>query len=158
MDKIKIRDARDYDLELLYKLLTLLQKESRYSVFPINEGKLRAFISSIISKESSMVKLATVASKDKKIGRIVGVFIANISTMYFSDCTQSSDFIFYVSPGARKNGIGDKLMSEYFSWAKANNVNDISLSTSTGISTPVIEKIAEKYDMIKVGSIFKAIN
>ncbi|MEE8208750.1 MAG: GNAT family N-acetyltransferase [Nitrosomonadaceae bacterium] len=146
------REATRKDAKIIEKMMTALHKESRYKRFPIKKEKLFAFINNMISSDTSLVMLAT---EEKGI---IGIFIANISSMYFSDCTVASDYYFYVSPKHRKNGVGTKLLDSYINWAKEKKVNDIALSTSTGISDEAIKKLAGKYEMVKVGLSYRMVN
>ncbi len=146
------REATRKDAKIIEKMMTALHKESRYKRFPIKKEKLFAFINNMISSDTSLVMLAT---EEKGI---IGIFIANISSMYFSDSTVASDYYFYVSPKHRKNGVGTELLDSYIEWAKGKKVNDIALSTSTGISDEAITKLAGKYEMVKVGLSYRMVN
>lgn len=140
------------DATEITNLISLLRDESRYKAFPLNRLKLLGFVKTLIEDENSLVLI----NRDKD--EIIGLFIANIDEMYFSDSTVASDFIFYVSPGSRNKGIGASMIDSYISWAKEMKADDISLSTSTGLSSKAIEKIAEKYGMESTGLLYGMVN
>lgn len=137
-----IRQATKKDLLPILGMLCSMHGETRYSVFPLNKEKLSCFV-------ENMIDNALVLICDE------GVFIGMVSEMYFSDCLMASDVILYVKPEHRGKGIGGELAMEYIDWAVNNGAKDIGLSTSTGLSSKAIERIASRYEMEKTGMSFK---
>ncbi len=146
----KIRIAKNEDIDQVTNLIYKLHGESRYSEFPFDINKTRNFVRHVIDAGLVAINLNN--------NEITGAIIVIITDMYFSRAKTSSDLFFYVEPDSRNKGIGTNLIKYYIAWAKIRKIDDISLSSSTGIAESAMKKVAKKYNMQKVGVNYKVIN
>jgi GNAT superfamily N-acetyltransferase len=113
---MNIRKAESSDIETLLDLGEDMVKESTNFQVPYNRALAKIFgLSAINGHEEAMF----VAEKEGKTVGMIGVFV---TPLWFSspDLVQMQDFVFYVSPEARSEGVGGKLIEAAENWAKEN--------------------------------------
>jgi RimJ/RimL family protein N-acetyltransferase len=130
-------------------LLTSFHSESAYSKIPLSELKLKNFLLRHVESELSIVIFII------KDGEPIGLMIGTISWYFFSEEKIAEDLILYVIKEHRGAMSVLRAVKKYISWAKEQNVAEISIATSVRIREDKIGKLYERLGFEKVGEIYK---
>jgi len=143
------RKATRQDIKSLLKLAQKMHNEGVYREIEINQSKLKEyFISKILAYDSLVLVLI-------KNDIIVGLFVAEIVSYFFSDENMALDNLFYIDKSYRKSFGAGKLLNDYFNWANQYAIKEICLSNTNGVETDKVEKMYVKLGFKKVGVMYK---
>lgn len=75
---------------------------------------------------------------------------------WFSDELAASDIVLYTMKGNRGKGLAKKAVECFIDWANSKGVKrgNITLAQSTGTNSKEFKKLAEAFNMVKVGEVY----
>jgi len=144
-----INKATLADMPKILDLCLIMHKESIYCNIPVNISKLNSFLKSHILSQNSLFILL------KKNNEIIGFFVGNIVTYFFSDSKIAMDIILFIKPNYRNHHGAQKLLSDFIDWCHDKDVREISLSSTTGIEKSKVKQIYSKFGFNKIGFMYK---
>lgn len=150
MKKTNIRAATFSDIFTLLDLSVEMHVEGSYRDIEFSKEKIENFLREKIANNNSLVIVWSTFSN-----QINGFFIADVVEYFFSHEKVALDTIFFIKKEKRKS-IGTKLLLDtYINWAIANNVKELSLSTTNGVEVESLEKLYQKFGFSKSGIMYK---
>ncbi|MEQ1298855.1 GNAT family N-acetyltransferase [Acinetobacter soli] len=142
---MELRVATNDDIPTLVKMGQLFAKESPiYRVRGFIPDKAAAHFDHVING-GGVIFLA------EKNGVILGGFVGGVATDWQSDYKIAFDYVVYVSPDERGQGIARALAQCFEFWAKEVGANRVQCGTSTMVNTEHTIKMYESLGFSKVG-------
>lgn len=124
-----VRPAKPSDLPAATELGHRMYSESRFSRYPFDLAGSQEFLRSILS--DSMGSCFFVAESSS--GQLNGIFIGQISTLFFSSAVVAYDKLLYVSPEARGSSAALRLLMAFRRWAEDRGAAEISVNMTVAI-------------------------
>jgi GNAT superfamily N-acetyltransferase len=82
---------------------------------------------------------------------VVGAFVANVTSFWFSSEPVACEVFTYVLPEARRSGAGVALYRTFLRWAKKLGHRAV-LANSCGLDNERLERVFAKLGLLKMGS------
>ena len=131
-----IKTAHINDIEKITDLGEEFVAESpSLSLLSYSRKEYQRFCEDLIS---SKIKYMVIA-KDKE--KVVGVVGGGLHNRIGSSDKYLSEYIFYVSPSARKSGTGRQLMDKFCDWGRSQKVKVVEM----GVTSDIDPKQADKF-------------
>lgn len=73
---------------------------------------------------------------------------------WYNDDTHATDILLYTRKEYRGQGLAVEALEAFFQWATAIGANDVKISQSTGITGTEFNKLANKFNLKKIGYVY----
>lgn len=123
---MKVRLARESDLEALIGLGEKMRLESRTYFPPVDKEYTRAILKAVLTYPE--VGCCLVAEEEEVIGFIVG----EVGAYCFSPEKIAKESLWYVIPEKRNSSAGGRLLARFESWSSENGAFGIRVGLHTG--------------------------
>ena len=127
---MNIRPIERNDIDRCIQIGRDMHEESRYSSLEYKPTKILQLIEATFSMPESYCLF--VAEQE---GEIIGLLVGFCVEYWFGTDKQTSDLAIYVAPEKRGTTTAPRLIRAYEKWASNLGVNEITVSTSTGVET-----------------------
>ena len=126
-----------------------MEESSRYRKFNYSPVKAMDNIVDKVESDSCLV----LAIEDA--GQIVGMFIGQEYTLFYSDTKCATDDIFYIMPSWRGGKIAKDVLKEYEKWCREREVEYAHLGVTIGIDDDSILGLYEKLGYERIGTFLR---
>lgn len=134
----------------LLDLCQAMHAQTLYRDIPFSEEVMRQHIAFYLGNPASHRIFV-----HKHAGRLQGALFGHVVPYFFSEARIARDDLFYVYPKDRSLRVARKLIGAFEVWAVTQNVQEICLSISTGLSEERAEKLLNRQGFARIGAIFK---
>jgi GNAT superfamily N-acetyltransferase len=146
----RVRRATINDTDDLFLLLKALHAESVFHSIPVDENRLKAFVTFCIHHPSHVcIVYENIAAK------IDGILLGYVQPYFFSSELGAWDLALYVRPECRGSLIAFRLWREFKAWATDRRARVLWLGTSAGIAPNRTRKFYTGLGMLEVGSLYR---
>ena len=147
-EPITIRIARTAeDADAVIELGRAMHAEGYYKKFPYNAEKLRRM--ALQSLEDGGRRYAMLMAEYK--GELIGILVAAVDSLFFSDSIIATTLLFYVSPTRRGSLAAVKLLHAYKIWSKQRGADDICVHVTSGVHLKQTDKLMRKLGFMQIG-------
>ncbi len=148
-----IRRATAKDLEAVIALLKQLHVESVFHDIPIDDARLRSFVTFCFSHPTQVC----IVHESGDAAQIDGFMLGYVTPYFFSMELGAWDHAVYVHPARRGSMIAYRLWREFKKWAAEKKARVVWLGTAAGIAPARTRKFYTGLGMTEVGSLYRMV-
>lgn len=137
---LEIRPSYPDEFWRIEAMIPAVSQETRFRDRPIDVQKIKMLYDYQFSRLINTICYLAILD-DQCVG--FGAFVVNPS--FFGHDLTASDLMLYVVPEKRGSTIAHRIIKKYEEWAISQNVTEISLGISTGIS---VERTSKFYEAL----------
>ena len=142
---MRIREASQQDIPILIKMGAALTNESpTFKQRGFNPDKAAQHFKWLLDGNGVIF----MAMQD---GQVVGGFAGGITTDWQSDHKLAFDYVMYVMPEHRNDGVAKELVKTFILWAKEMGADRINCGTATMVNTKQCAALYESLGFMPVG-------
>ena len=149
MQMVTIRSIREEDIPALLVMGKFMVEEGSFAPLTFSENKVEATLRACVQLAGHLCLVAKVD------GEVIGVFIAGVTSPWFSEKLIAKDKALYVVPRYRGAGVAQNLVKEYLMWAEEYGVEVAMVADSSGVNIAGVKHLYENEGFEVVGHVFR---
>ena len=127
-----------------------MHKETRFSVFSVNEERVREAVIQFISPAKDRFGRVLEAEN-----RVVGCFFGHLSDLWFSNDLCGFDDVFYIGPEHRGGMSAARMVNDFERWCHSSGASAVLVGVSSGVMVDRTGAFLMRLGYERLGGIYR---